>query len=130
MSIEIPERSEMLRSTAITVTISAICIAIGIAFWAWSGSELDSPVKALNDFNPYITLIIEILLMFGTFVFATVTIINLKLYISKIRAGWTEVIAMVFLMGAISWLMFESWVGMASIVLMVGFVVYLYLLQE
>ena len=130
MSIEIPERSEMLRSTMITVTISAICITIGIAFWAWSGSELDNPVKALNDFNPYITLIVEILLMFGTFVFATVTIINLKLYISKIRAGWTEVIAMVFLIGAISWLMFESWVGMASIVLMVGFVVYLYLLQE
>ncbi len=132
MSDDIPERREMIRSTAITTILTVAFMIIALTLWAWTSlSEVEtSPIDILNDFNPYVTILIEALTMLGVFIFLSVTVFNLRLFISNIRAGWLEVIVIFILVIAMSWLMFGSGVGGVSAVLSLGFVVYLYLLQE
>ena len=132
MSDDIPERSEMIRSTAITTILTVVFMIFALTLWAWTSlSEVEtSPIDVLNDFNPYVTVLVEALAMLGVFIFLTVTVINLRLFISSVRAGWLEVIVLFILVITMSWLMFGSGVGGVSAVLSLGFVVYLYLLQE
>jgi len=105
---------------------------IALTLWAWSSlSEVEtSPIDILNDFNPYVTILVEALTMLCVFIFLSVTVINLRLFISNVRAGWLEVIMLFIIVITMSWLMFGSGVGGVSAVLSLGFVVYLYLLQE
>ena len=132
MSDDVPERSETIRSAAITVILTVVFLIIGIAFWYLSTPDLidTSLVGAINSFNPYVTLMIEALAMLGMFIFLSVTVINMKLFLSGIRAGWMEVIMVFIVVVAISWVMFGTAVGGVTAVLSLGFVVYLYLLQE
>ncbi|MHA1943628.1 MAG: hypothetical protein ACW96M_04440 [Candidatus Thorarchaeota archaeon] len=132
MSEETPERSEMIRSSIITIILSTLFLILGLAFWAWSSPDVidTSPVGALNGINPAITILIEILVMLGFFIFLSVTIINLRLTLTEIRAGWTEVILVLIVLAIMSSTMFGIFVGAASVILSLGFVVYLYLLQE
>ena len=132
MSDETPERSEMMRSTIITVLFSAIFFVLGLAFWAWSSPDIidSSPVGAINALNPAVTVLIEVLLMVMSFIFLSVTAINLKLMLTGIRAGWTEVIIILIFIAIVTSAMFGVFVTSATVVLSLGFVVYLYLLQE
>ena len=132
MSDDIPERREMIRSTAITIILTVVFLILGLAFWAWSSPDIieSSPIGILNSMNLYVTVLIESLTMLGMFIFLSVTVINIRLFISNVRAGWLEVIVIFILVIAMSWLMFGSGVGGVSAVLSLGFVVYLYLLQE
>lgn len=132
MSDETPERSEMMRSTIITVLLTVVFFVIGLAFWAWSSPDIidTSPVGAINAMNPAITILIEVLVMVMAFIFLTVTVINLKLTLTSIRAGWTEVIVVLIVIAIMTSAMFGIFVGAATVVLSLGFVVYLYLLQE
>lgn len=132
MSDETPERSEMMRSTIITVLLTVVFFVIGLAFWAWSSPEVidTSPVGAINEMNPALTVLIEILVMVMAFIFLSVTAINLKLMLTNIRAGWAEVIVILIVMAIASSAMFGLFVGAATVVLSLGFVVYLYLLQD
>jgi hypothetical protein len=63
VSDETPERSEMMRSTIITVLLTVVFFVIGLAFWAWSSPEVidTSPVGAINEMNPALTVLIEVL---------------------------------------------------------------------
>ncbi|MFW9958346.1 MAG: hypothetical protein ACFFCT_09755 [Candidatus Odinarchaeota archaeon] len=132
MSDDIPERREMIRSTVITILLTVVFLILGLAFWAWSSPAIiaTSPIGVLNSINPFVTVLIESLTMLGMFIFLSVTVINLRLFISNVRAGWFEVIAIFILIIAMSWLMFGSGVGGVTAILSLGFVVYLYLLQE
>jgi len=132
VSDDIPERREMIRSTVITILLTVVFLILGLAFWAWSSPAVidTSPIGVLNSINPFVTVLIESLTMLGMFIFFSVTVINLRLFISNVRAGWFEVIAIFILIIAMSWLMFGSGVGGVTAVLSLGFVVYLYLLQE
>lgn len=130
LSDEIPDRSEIIRSTIITIIFTALFLSLALAFWAWSAPDVESPVDALNNINPFITVILEILFVFGFFVFSSITVINIRLFITKVRAGWAEVIIMLILATAMGWAMFEYNVALPSLVLSMGFVVYLYLLQD
>jgi hypothetical protein len=132
VSDETPERSEMMRSTIITVLLTVVFFVIGLAFWAWSSPEVidTSPVGAINEMNPALTVLIEVLVMVMAFIFLSVTAINLKLMLTNIRAGWTEVIVILIVMAIMSSAMFGLFVAAATIVLSLGFVVYLYLLQD
>ena len=130
MSDEVPAREEIVRSTIITVILASVFIILGLLFWIWSNSDVDSPITALNDYNLYITIGLEVLFMFGMFVSLTVTAINLRHYLTRIRAGWLEVIILLIISTSISYLMFEAGVAAASFLLNLGFVVYLYLMQE
>jgi len=132
VSDETPERSEMIRSTVITVLLTVVFFILALAFWAWSSPDIidTSPVGALNDMNPAVTILIEVLLMVMIFIFLTVTAINLKLTLTNIRAGWTEVIILLILIAIVASAMFGIFVGAATVVLSLGFIVYLYLLQE
>ena len=132
MSEDVPERSEMIRSAVITVVLTVVFLIIGLVFWFWSTTDVidTSPVGALNNFNPFLTVVIEALAMLGMFIFLSVTVINLRMFLSEVRAGWMEVIFVYIVAVAISWIMFGSYVGGVTAVLSLGFVVYLYLLQE
>ena len=132
MSEEIPERSEILRSTIVTVVLTVVFIILGLAFWAWSSPEVieTSPVGAINDFNPAVTVVLEVLIMFMVFVFLSVSVINLRLALTNIRAGWTEVIIVLIFLAITSTAMFNLFVGSVTVILSLGFVVYLYLLQD
>ncbi len=132
MSDDIPERSETIRSAVITIVLAVVFLIVGLAFWAWSFPDIidTSPVGAINEFNPYVTLIIEALAMLGMFIFLSVTVINVKLFLSGIRAGWMEVISVFTIVVAISYVMFGAAVCGVTAVLSLGFVVYLYLLQD
>ena len=132
MSDETPERSEMIRSMIITVLLTAVFLILGLTFWAWSSPEVidTSPIGAINAMNPALTVLIEVLVMVMTFVFLSVTVINLKLMLTNVRAGWVEVIVILIFIGLITVAMFDLFVGAATLVLSLGFVVYLYLLQE
>ncbi len=132
MSDDIPERSEMLRSTIITVLLTVVFFILGLAFWAWSSPDVidTSPVGAINAMNPALTVLIEVLVMVMAFIFLSVTAINLKMMLSNIRAGWTEVIVILIFIAIVTAAMFDLFVASATVVLSLGFVVYLYLLQE
>jgi len=132
VSDDIPERSEMIRSTVITVIFVAIFMIIALTLWAWTSlpeSEI-SPIDMLNDINPYVTLLVEALTILGTFVFLLVTVINLRMFFSEVRAGWLEVISIYILIIAMAWLMFGTSVGGISAIFCLGFIAYLYLLQD
>jgi hypothetical protein len=132
VSDDIPERSEMVRSTAITTILTVVFLILGLTFWAWSSPDIidSSPIGALNSMNPFVTVLIESLTMLGIFIFLLVTAINLRLFISNVRAGWLEVIVIFIVVTAMAWLMFGSGVGGVAAILSLGFVAYLYLLQE
>ncbi len=130
VSDEIPERREIIRSSLITILLSVVTLAIALTFWVWSTNVVASPLDAINDINPFITVLIEVLTLFGFYVFATVTIVNLRLYFTKVRAGWLELISMLIIVGLIAWFTFGSWVTGATLALSIGFIGYLYLLQD
>lgn len=132
MSEEIPERRDLLRSTVLTILFTVVFVVLGLAFWAWSSLEViaTSPVGAINEFNPAVTVVLEVLIMFMTFVFLLVTVINLRLALTNIRAGWTEVIITVIFIAIMSTGMFALFVGSMTVILSLGFVVYLYLIQD
>ena len=122
----------MMRSSIITILLTVVFFVIGLAFWAWSSPDVidTSPVGAINELNPAVTVLIEVLVMVMAFIFLSVTVINMKLMFTSIRAGWTEVIAIVIIIAIVTSAMFGLFVGAATVVLSLGFVVYLYLLQE
>ncbi|MHA1485313.1 MAG: hypothetical protein ACTSPR_08350 [Candidatus Thorarchaeota archaeon] len=126
------EKREFVRSTIITVIFSLVFLILGVAFWYWSTPEVidTSPVNWILEINSFLVPVIEILLMVGFFIALITTIINSKLYFSEIRAGWLEIIFTMILVTAISWAMFDSNVGIATLVISIGFVVYLYMLQD
>jgi hypothetical protein len=132
VSDDIPERSEMVRSTAITTILTVVFLVLGLTFWAWSSPDIieSSPIGLLTSMNPFVTVLIESLTMLGIFIFLLVTAINLRLFISNVRAGWLEVIVIFIVVTAMAWLMFGSGVGGVAAILSLGFVAYLYLLQE
>ncbi|MFX1368504.1 MAG: hypothetical protein ACFFAY_07910 [Promethearchaeota archaeon] len=132
MSDELPERDEIIRSTVITVILTAILLIVSLAFWAWSAEEViaSSPVGALNAMNPFLAPLIEILAMFGVFVFLTVTAVNLRLFLTRLRSGWFEIILLVIIVTIMTYLMFGTNVAAVETLLSLAFVVYLYLLQE
>jgi uncharacterized membrane protein len=130
VSDEVPAREEIVRSTIVTVIFASVFIILGVLFWAWASLTEDTPLTALNDFNPFITIGLEVLFMFGMFVFLSVTVINLRHYLTRIRSGWLEIIILLIIATVISYLMFEAGVAAASSLLDLGFIVYLYLMQE
>ncbi len=132
MSDDIPERSAIIRSTIITVILTVVLLSLGLAFSAWSAPEVisTSPVGALNDMNPFLVLIIEILVMSGVFIFLTITVINIRLFLTQIRAGWTEIILLLIVTFVMTFLMFDSGVAIVTLLLSLAFIVYLYMLQE
>ena len=134
MSDEIPERSEIIRSTIITVILTVVLLIVGLALWAWSSPEVIeielSPIDILNDMNPFLAPIIEILVMSGMFLFLTITVVNIRLYLTQIRAGWTELILLLIVVFVMTFLMFESGVAIVTLLLSLAIVVYLYMLQE
>jgi hypothetical protein len=134
LSDEIPERSEIIRSTIITVILTVVLLSVGLALWAWSSPEVIeielSPIDILNDMNPFLAPIIEILVMSGMFLFLTITVVNIRLYLTQIRAGWTELILLLIVVFVMTFLMFESGVAIVTLLLSLAIVVYLYMLQE
>ncbi len=132
MSHDMPDKSELVRSNVVTLFLTALFIVVAILFWIWSTPDVvdTSPVGALNNFNPFLTFVIEILVMTGVFIFATVTVINLRLQLTSVRAGWVEVIIMVILIPIITYFTFGVNAAGATLILSLGFVAYLYLLQE
>ena len=134
MSDEIPERSEIIRSTIITVILTVVLLSLGLALWAWSSPEVIeielSPIDVLDDINPFLAPIIEILVMSGMFLFLTITVVNIRLYLTQIRAGWTEMILLLIVVFVMTILMFESSVAIVTLLLSLAIVVYLYMLQE
>lgn len=132
MSDDTPERSQMIRSTVITTSFAVVFMIIALTLWAWASLPEDeiSPVDMLNDISPWLTGILEVMLMLGLFIFLSVTVINLRSFISEVRAGWLEVIAIFIIVVAMSWIMFGGSVGGVTAVFSLGFIVYLSLLQE
>jgi hypothetical protein len=130
LSDDIPERDEIVRSTVITVFLTALFLIIANLFWAWTSSEVETPVTWMYSVNPVLAPVIEVFTMFLVFVFLITTIINLRLYMTRIRAGWLEVILIFIFVTAMAWFMFGTSVGLASGVLSLAFIGYLYLLQE
>ena len=126
------EKKEFVRSTIITAIFSLVFLILGVAFWYWSTPEVidTSPVNWLLETNAFLVPVIEVLLMVGFFITLIVTIINSRHYFTGIRSGWLEIIFTLILVTAISWAMFEVNVGIATLVVSIGFVVYLYMLQD
>ena len=126
------EKKEFVRSTIITVIFSLLFLILGVAFWYWSTPEVidTSPVNWLLEINSFLVPTVETLLMVGFFIALITTIINSRLYFTEIRASWLEIIFTLILVTAISWVMFDSNIGIATLVICIGFVVYLYMLQD
>ena len=122
----------MIRSAVITIIFTVVFLIIGLALWIWSAEDIiaTSPVGAINAFNPFLTVLLEALTMLAMFIFLSVSVINMRMFLSEVRAGWLEVISVYIIVVAISWAMFGAAVGGVTAILSLGFVVYLYLLQE
>ncbi|MFW9925226.1 MAG: hypothetical protein ACFFDM_00520 [Candidatus Thorarchaeota archaeon] len=132
MSDETPERRDLIRSSIITIILTVVFLILGLTLWAWSSPDIidSSPIGVLNSYLPAITVAIEVLVMLMFFIFLSVSVINLRLMLSQIRAGWFEVILLLIVLAIISTTMFGVFVGAASVIVSLGFVVYLYLLQD
>lgn len=132
VSDETPERRDLIRSSIITIILTVVFLILGLTLWAWSSPDIidSSPIGVLNSYLPAITVAIEVLVMLMFFIFLSVSVINLRLMLSQIRAGWFEVILLLIVLAIISTTMFGVFVGAASVIVSLGFVVYLYLLQD
>ena len=130
MSVDIPERSEIVRSTIITVLLASVFLTLGALFWYWAQPDVISPIADLSDANPYLLSILEVLFMFAAFIFVTVTITNLRLFYTQIRSGWLDVIVILIIMVALTYVMFQENIALFTLLFDLGFIVYLYLLQE
>ena len=130
VSDEVPAREEIIRSTILTSILTSVFVILSVLFWAWAGLTEETPLDALNEMNVFLVYGLEVLFMFGMFVFLTVTVINLRHYLTRIRSGWLEIIALLIIAVVISYFMFETGVAAASFLLDLGFVAYIYLLQD
>ncbi len=132
VSDETPERRDLIRSSIITIILTVVFLILGLTLWAWSSPDIidSSPIGVLNSYLPAITVAIEVLVMLMFFIFLSVSVINLRLMLSQIRAGWFEVILLLIVLAIMSTTMFGVFVGAASVIVSLGFVVYLYLLQD
>ena len=131
MSDEVPEREEMIRSTLITTILTSVFLILGLLFWIWSNSpDVESPINEINEVNSFIVPLLEILFMGGMFFFMTVTVVNIRLYLTRIRSGWLEIFVLLIIQVIISYLMFGAEVTGASFVVCLAFIAYLYLLQD
>ncbi len=130
MSVDIPERSEIVRSTIITVILASIFLTIGVLFWFWAQPDVVSPIADLSEASPYLIYILEVLFMVVAFIFLTVTLVNLRLFYTQIRAGWLDVIVILIIMVVLTYVMFQEHVALFTLLFDLGFLVYLYLLQE
>ena len=130
MSDEVPAREEIIRSTILTSILTSVFIILSVLFWAWAGLTEETPLDALEDINIFLVYGLEVIFMFGMFVFLTVTVINLRHYLTRIRSGWLEIIVLLIIAIVISYVTFGEGVAAASSLLDLGFVAYLYLLQE
>jgi hypothetical protein len=126
------EKKEFVRSTIITAIFSFVFLILGVAFWYWSTPEVidTSPVNWLLEINAFLVPVVETLLMVGFFIALVVTIINSRYYFTGIRAGWLEIISTLILVTVISWAMFEVNISIATLVISIGFLVYIYMLQD
>jgi hypothetical protein len=122
----------MIRSTIITVILTVILLSIGLAFWAWSAPEVidASPVGAIMAVNPFLVPIIEILVMSGFFFFLTITVVNVRLFMTQIRAGWIELVLLLIVVFVMTILMFLPEVAIVTLLLSLALIVYFYMLQE
>jgi len=130
MSDDIPERDEFVRSTIISVVMTSIFFILGILFYIWTLPDVESVLTALNQSNPILVSLLEIIFMVLAFLFLTVTIVNIRLFMTQIRAGWLDIIMLLALMLVITYLMFGAEVTAASLVGDLGIITYLYLLQD
>lgn len=130
MSVDIPERKELVRSTIITIILASIFLTFGVLFWFWAQPDVISPIADLSEANPYLMAILEVLVMFGAFISITVTIVNLRLYLTQIRSGWLDVIVLLIIMVLVTYVMFQENVALFTLLFDLGFIVYLYLLQD
>ncbi|MEM2142323.1 MAG: hypothetical protein QXS20_04050 [Candidatus Thorarchaeota archaeon] len=132
MAEVIPERGALIRSTVITGSLTTLFIVLSLLFWVWSAPDLvnTSPVGAIKQVNVYVLYVLEVLFVSGTFIFLTVTVVNLELGLMQIRAGWTEITILVITVFLLGLVLFGTGIAAASLVLSLGFVAYLYLLQE
>ncbi len=111
--------------------MTSIFLILGLLFWAWTNSpDVESPLTAINDVNTFIVPLLEILFMSVMFFFMAVTVVNIRLYLTHIRAGWLEIILLLIIQTVITYLMFGAEVTGATFVVCLAFIAYLYLLQE
>ncbi len=130
MSDEIPDRSEILRSTIITTVFTALFIALSVIFWWWSTLEGTTPLTELNNINNFMAPILEVAFMGFSFFFLTVTVVNLQLYLTQMRAGWMEIIILLAAITIMSYFMFGLEVTAASFAICLAFIAYIYLIQD
>jgi hypothetical protein len=129
---DVPERRKIVRSTVVTVLFTLVFLLCALAFWAWSSPEVidQSPVGYLNGINRYVVYVLEILSLFGFFAFLTITVVNLRLGLAGVRAGWMDLLLMLVIIGIVSYAMFGAGIAAATLILSMGFIGYLYLLQD
>jgi cation transport ATPase len=130
VSDEVPAREEIVRSTIVSMILASVFIILSVLFWVWDSLPEDTPLTALKNINPFIPIGLEVLFMFGMFIFLSVTVINLRHYLTRIRSGWLDIIILMIIATVISYAMFGEGVAAASFLIDLGFVAYLYLLQE
>ena len=130
MSDDIPERDEFVRSTIISVVLTSIFFILGILFYIWTQPDVESILTGLYESNPILISLLEIIFMVLAFLFLTVTIVNIRLFMTQIRAGWLDIILILALMLVITYLMFGAEVTAATLVGDLGIITYLYLLQD
>jgi len=130
MSDDIPERDEFVRSTIISVVLTSIFFILGILFYIWTLPDVESVLTGLYESNPILVSLLEIIFMVLAFLFLIVTVVNIRLFMTQIRAGWLDVIMILALMLVITFAMFGSEVTAATLVGDLGIITYLYLLQD
>ncbi len=132
MSAEQPERSVVIRSTIVTAVLTIVFLTLALLFWGWSSADIveETPVGWLRNYNEYVLYVLEILSLFLTYVFLTTTVVNLKLGFTGVRAGWTELVLILILIAGIAYAMFGGNIMAVTVVAMLAFIGYLYLLQR
>ncbi|MBD3407905.1 MAG: hypothetical protein GF411_17425 [Candidatus Lokiarchaeota archaeon] len=132
MSGNTPEKSELMRSNVVTILLSIILLVVALTLWAWSSPDVidTSPVGAIQDLNPWVLWGLELLVMIGFFFFASISAFNLRLMISGIRAGWTEIIVLIIIVTAMSYLMFSPELAAATFIASLGVLSYFYMIQR
>ena len=115
-----------------TAVLTILFLTLALLFWGWSSADIveETPVGWLRNFNEYVLYVLEILSLFLTYVFLTTTVVNLKLGFTGVRAGWTELVLILILIAGIAYAMFGGPIMAVTVVAMLAFIGYLYLLQR
>ncbi len=111
----------------ISGALMIVFLVLVLSLWA---GLFDSFVNSVQTYLYIFHDLLAILLLTAYYIFLFLTVATMREYMSKVRSGWTEVIATLIFIGIMGGVLFNFGVAVATLLLSILFIIYLYMSQS